>query len=90
MYLSAGRFSSPADKARYRLELDAVSNAVQSGETLVFAPAELARLKAELTTLKSGKPSAAWAAVLRLFLPAAMFIGLLLALAYVIRTLKHA
>ena len=89
VYLSAGRFSDATDQARYRLELDAMKEPIHAGEAVAFAPAELARLKAQLATLKSTEPSTAWMALIRLFLPAVMLLGFLLVLAYIIPVVRQ-
>jgi hypothetical protein len=88
VYLSVGRFREPNAKARYRTDLDRISDALEAGEQPTFQEGELARLKAEKAFVESVRPSVAWAAILRLFLPALGFLMLLFGIAYMIRMLR--
>jgi hypothetical protein len=88
VYLSVGRFRESAAKDRYRTNLDQIGEALEAGEQPAFQESELARLKAEKAFVESVRPSAAWAAILRLFLPAVGLLILLFGIAYMIRLLK--
>lgn len=88
VYLSTGRFTEARDKVRYRMELDRIGAAIEANEQPIFAESELARLRAQKALIERIPPSAAWNAVLRLFLPAAGFLILLFGVAYLIRLLR--
>lgn len=68
--------------------MDRIAEALKRGEQPSFQESELARLKAEKAFIEGVKPSAAWGAILRLFLPAIGLLVLLFGIAYIIRVLK--
>ena len=88
VYLSAGRFSEPDRKTRYRAELEKVAAAMEQGHQPTFEEAELIRLKAQKDFVERTTPSAAWRAVLRFFLPAIVLLTLLYGVAYLLRNLR--
>lgn len=87
VYLSAGRFSEPDKKKRYRSELDRIAVSIEQGKQPTFDEVELLRLKAQKALVGSVPTSVVWRAVLRFFLPAIGLLILLFGLAYLIRKL---
>ena len=88
VYLSVGRFADLTDKERYRKELDQIAGDIERGDHPVFIESELVRLRAQRITTERIPSSAAWGAVLRLFLPAVGLLLLLFGIAYVIRRIR--
>jgi hypothetical protein len=88
VYLSVGRFDDEVAADAYRRELDSIGAALQAGQTIAFHEDELVRLRAQKATLDSIPVSAVWMTILvKIVLPAVLFIGGLLAVKYTIRLL---
>jgi hypothetical protein len=88
VYLSVGRFDDEASADAYRRELDSIGATLQKGQTISFDEDELIRLRAQKRTFESIPVSAVWRTiVMRILLPAVLFIGGLFALPYLVRLL---
>jgi hypothetical protein len=85
VYLSVGRFAEPADKERYRVELDGLGTEIKRGVEPAFVETELARLARQRNDVGAVRPLAAWGAVFRLFLPAMVLLALLFGLVFAMR-----
>ena len=89
VYLSAGRFDDERAADAYRRELDSLGAVLRAGKTIAFDPDELMRLRMQKAAVGGIPPSAVWEAILlKLFLPAALFVGALLGLGYLLRSLR--
>ena len=88
VYLSVGRFDDEGAADAYRRELDSIGAALQRGQTISFNEDELIRLRAQKATLESIPVSAVWMTIfVKIVLPAALFIGGLFGLKYMLRFL---
>ena len=81
VYLSVGRYRDVQVQERYTQDLTQIRAQIRNGQAVEFDEAELDRLRKERVKLESVPAHAVWMALLRFFLPALLFLGLLFAFA---------
>jgi hypothetical protein len=77
VYLSAGRFDSLPERRAYRETLRRMATDIEAGASPSFDETELQRLRTQRDLLRSIPTSAVYATLLRLFLPAILFLAAL-------------
>lgn len=77
VYLSVGRFADPEEQKRYRETLVEIARGIEGGQLPEFDAAELERLRKEKVLVDSVPARAVWGAVIRMFVPAILFLLLL-------------
>jgi hypothetical protein len=80
VYCSIGRFDEPDDAADYEKELEEMSSALARGEPIVYDEAELERLREQRRLVGSVRGPDLLLALFRIFLPAILFIAVMLLL----------
>ncbi len=85
VYLSTGRYEDVDDQAKYEGELRRIGEALQNGESVSYDTTELERLTRQKELVEQFSP---WGPLLRLFLPAILFIGALVIVYLLIRYVR--
>jgi type VI protein secretion system component VasF len=88
VYLSTGRFESPHRRAVYRAELAKTRQQIEDGQAPRFDEEELERLRQQRRLVAAVPGRAVLGALVRLFLPALLFLGALNGLLWLVRWLR--
>ncbi len=86
VYLSTARFEAPDERRAWAATLDAVAARIEAGTPPEFGDGELRRLRAQRDAVRRVPASAVWRAVLRLFLPALVFLAILFGAVLLLRS----
>ena len=74
LFLSVSRFGDRGRRDAYRVTLDDFASRLRAGDRSFFDPAELDRLTRELHALMDRTGRRPWLTLLRIFLPAILFL----------------
>lgn len=88
LYLSVSRYEEQEKRDRYAGELAETASALKAGGSVVFVPDELERLSKQLEMVRGVTARMVWGTLGRFFLPGALFVVGLLALAWIVRAAK--
>lgn len=89
VYLSLGRFPAEvAEEVDYHATLTKIRAQIKRGEAIIYEPGEIERLRQEFDAFKKTPVSAAWQAIIKLFMPAFVFVGILMLILLIIKYLK--
>ena len=86
VYLSTGRFDQHPEQEAYVRSLRIFATSIQAGEFISYDAAELDRLKRQRAQVEEFSP---WGPLLRLFLPAMLFIGALVVVYFLLRYIRQ-
>jgi hypothetical protein len=88
VYLSTGRYDDDSKRQEYAGELEVLGSRISKGQPIEFDDEELARLLAQKRLVESVPMRAVWGAIFRTFFPGIIFLLILFAIVFVLRSLQ--
>jgi hypothetical protein len=85
VYLSLGRYDTPAEQSRYEYELKRLANELRSGREIEFDGEDLARLHAQKLDVESVDDATALRYLLRVVFPGLLFLLVLIGVLIMLR-----